>query len=75
MELERSLPCSQELAIGPYPGPDESSSHPLILLFFKTHNNIVTIFMGMNNNNGFGLDLLITPLHSLVITISYNNSH
>jgi len=27
MESESSLPCSQEPATGPYPGPDASSSH------------------------------------------------
>jgi hypothetical protein len=32
MEPERSLPCSQELAIGPYPDPDESYPyHPILL--------------------------------------------
>jgi len=28
MELESSLPCSQEPSIGHYPEPDESNSHP-----------------------------------------------
>jgi len=28
MESEGSLSCSQEPASGPYPEPDESSSHP-----------------------------------------------
>jgi hypothetical protein len=32
MEYEGSLPCSEQLATGPYPEPDESSPHPL---FFK----------------------------------------
>jgi hypothetical protein len=27
MELEGSLPCSQESAIGPYPKPEESNPH------------------------------------------------
>jgi len=32
MELEGSLPFSQESAIAPYPGPDESHPHLLILV-------------------------------------------
>jgi hypothetical protein len=28
MELEGSLPRSQEFATGPYPEPDESNPHP-----------------------------------------------
>jgi len=28
MEPEVSLQCSQQLITGPYPEPDESSSHP-----------------------------------------------
>jgi len=31
MEPQDSLLCSQEPASGPYPEPDESSSHPLNL--------------------------------------------
>jgi hypothetical protein len=32
MEPEGSLPCSQELSVGPYPEPDESSPyHPILL--------------------------------------------
>jgi hypothetical protein len=31
MEPESSLPCSQQPANGPYPEPDESSSHLLTL--------------------------------------------
>jgi hypothetical protein len=31
MEPESSLPCSQEPATGPYPEPDASSPHILIL--------------------------------------------
>jgi hypothetical protein len=31
METECSLPCSQKPATGPYPEPDESSPHDLIL--------------------------------------------
>jgi hypothetical protein len=27
MEAEGSLPCSQERSSGPYPDPDQSSSH------------------------------------------------
>jgi len=32
MESEGSLPCSQEPAIGPYPNPDEFSTHLPTLL-------------------------------------------
>jgi hypothetical protein len=33
MEYEGSLPCSQELPIGSYPEPDQSSSyHPIFYL-------------------------------------------
>jgi hypothetical protein len=31
MELEGSLPCSQEPSIGPYPKPDQSSLYHTIL--------------------------------------------
>jgi hypothetical protein len=31
MEPEGSLPCSQQLATGPYPEPDESCPHFLTL--------------------------------------------
>jgi hypothetical protein len=41
MELDSSLPCSQEPATGPYPETDESSPHPhpipqksILILFF-----------------------------------------
>jgi hypothetical protein len=30
MEIEGSLPCSQELSTGPYPEPDESSPRNLL---------------------------------------------
>jgi hypothetical protein len=32
MEPERSLPCSQEPATGPYPEPDASSPHFFTLI-------------------------------------------
>jgi hypothetical protein len=31
MEPEGSLPCSQQPTTGPYPAPDQSSPHHLIL--------------------------------------------
>jgi hypothetical protein len=38
MEPECLLPCSLELATGPYPDPDASSSHPPTLFL---HSNII----------------------------------
>jgi hypothetical protein len=39
MEAEGSVPCSQELSIGPYPKPDQSSPyHPILS---KIHFNII----------------------------------
>jgi hypothetical protein len=42
MELEGSLPCSQEPSTGPYPEPDQSNPyHPILsLLIFFTHLRI-----------------------------------
>jgi hypothetical protein len=42
MEPEGSLPCSQELATGPYPKPDQSSPyHPVLsILILCTHLRI-----------------------------------
>jgi len=36
METEGLEPCSQELAIGAYCGPHESSSHPHILFHYNS---------------------------------------
>jgi hypothetical protein len=38
MDPEGLLPCSQELATGPYPEPEDFSPHTYIL--FKIHFNI-----------------------------------
>jgi hypothetical protein len=40
MELERSLPCSQEPTTCSYPEPDQSSPPPPLSCFFKTYLNI-----------------------------------
>jgi hypothetical protein len=42
MEPEGSLPCSQELSIGPYPEPDQSSQYNSILS--EIHFNIILLF-------------------------------
>jgi hypothetical protein len=42
MELDCSLPCSQQPATGPYPEPDASSSH-LPIHGTKIHSNIIQI--------------------------------
>jgi hypothetical protein len=36
MELEGSLPCSQEPATGPYPDPDETSPHLVTLISVRS---------------------------------------
>jgi hypothetical protein len=41
MESVTSLACSQELAIGPYPEPDESCPHTFTSYFPMTHSNII----------------------------------
>jgi hypothetical protein len=42
MESEVSLPCSQQPATGPYPGPYDSSPH-LPILFTEVHVNIIVL--------------------------------
>jgi len=42
LEAEGSLPCSQELASGPYP-EDETSPHTVPPYFPKIHSNIITL--------------------------------
>jgi hypothetical protein len=42
MELEGSLPCSQEPSTGPYPKPDQSNLyHPILSYHSKIRFNIV----------------------------------
>lgn len=44
--ISLSLPCSQELPIGPIPKPDESSQQPHILFFFSLFQvtSLVSVF-------------------------------
>jgi len=41
MKPEGSLPCSHKPAIGPYPEPDECSSHSSTLFLKRIHFNII----------------------------------
>jgi hypothetical protein len=48
MEPEGSSPCSQELAICPYPEPNESNPHPqtlfpIFIIFFQVISWLVTL--------------------------------
>jgi hypothetical protein len=51
MEPEDSLLCSQKPATGPYPEPEESSSHSHAI-FFKIHSNIFVTKLWPGNLKG-----------------------
>jgi hypothetical protein len=49
MEPEHSLPCAQELAICPYPEPDQSSAHPFVLIHNRPRTPISKSLNYMSN--------------------------
>jgi hypothetical protein len=71
MELESSLPYSQQPCTGPYPEPDRSSLYHTIH-FSKINLNIVTCIS--DSRRGFGLEIgFIDHFNTrLVITLNYS---
>lgn len=61
-EVEGSLSCSQDLATGPYPEPNEPSSHPIFVRFILLYSHLCLDLLKWSIPLGFLTKSLCTVL-------------